>query len=278
VDFDLSSPRDVERHLGQRLRIGMPTRSMYFPAARSGFMQTFGALTALVFGALGGGYFDQATVGAIPGTAADFLRFLAQLRTDLTSRLPQDATDTFERDVLGGEITLESEETAREVFFQPEGFQQAWPIESAATSAAELAPLILYLRHVARGGDGVFIDEPEAHFHPSSQVALSRGLFEMSRHLRYVVLATHSDFLVSGMSNLLLERLLPANGDGANRDRDRVHVYEFCVGTTLRDGVTVRELDFEPSEGFDVTQFSRVTEETYERAIALYNEVHRIRE
>jgi len=251
----------------------LPRRTLYFPAARSGFMQTFGALTALVFGALGGGYFDQATVGAIPGTAADFLRFLAQLRTDQLSRLDQEAVNVMEGLVLGGKVRLESEETARQVVFQPDGFSQAWPIESAATSAAELAPLILYLRHYARGRDGVFIDEPEAHFHPASQVPLARGLLQMARHLQYVVIATHSEFLVGELSNLLLEQRVPAAKDGP-APRTPVEVYEFCPGDENREGVNVKRLEFDPTEGFDIEQFSRVTEKTYARAVELYDAVH----
>lgn len=269
------SPRQFDAAIMSAFRTGIPHRSYYFPAARSGFMQTFSALTALVFGALGGGYFEAATVGAIPGTAADFLRFLAQMRVDAESRLDPSAIDVFEREVLRGQVKLVSLETASDVLFSPEGLSQSWPIGSAATSAAELAPLILYLRHIGRARDALFIDEPEAHFHPANQVALAKGLLQMADLVQSVVIATHSEFLVSGLSNLLLARELAAqDGDGPPLPRAQVSVYEFNATSEARDGVTVAPLRFDPSEGFDIEQFSHVADATYAESVKLYDAVH----
>lgn len=265
--------RQLDTALSRVLRLPLPIRSYYFPAARSGFMQTFSALTALVFGALGSGYFEDATVGTIPGTTADFLRFLAQTRPDAASRIDQDATEIFEADVLKGDIRLTTDETARGVTFQPQGLTQSWPLESAATSAAELAPLVLYLRHVARRGDAIFIDEPEAHFHPASQVALARGLMRMAGLLRHVVIATHSEFLVSGLSNLLLEQSVP-RVEGRGHADVPVDVFEFQPGKSSKDGVMVVRLDFDPREGLDVRQFSAVADDAFAQAVELHRAVH----
>jgi predicted ATPase len=251
---------------------GIPRRALYFPASRSGFMQTYGALSALVWGALGGGFFEEATVGAIPGTTADFLQFIARLRTDRNSEIGESALSIIEERVLHGDILVEASTGRPQVRFKPHGFAQSWPIESSATSAAELAPFVMYLRHNASHGDNVFIDEPEAHFHPVNQIELAAALLEASRALGSVVIATHSEFLVGQLSNLLMRSYVA----GAKPlSREYVGVYEFCPGSP-RSGVMVRRHEFDPASGFEIEQFSSVAEATYEEAVRIFNEVHAI--
>jgi energy-coupling factor transporter ATP-binding protein EcfA2 len=262
----------------RRLLVGnFPLNAVYFPAARSGFMQMRDALQSLLYGALGAGYFDHVTVGAIPGTAADFLQFLAGLDPRGESDMDIAAIDAFEQATLRGKILLrkETKGVGSSVLFQPDGFSHAWPIESAATSAAELAPLLLYLRHRADSRDAVFIDEPEAHFHPLSQISLAKHLLAVSASLSGLVLATHSDFVASGLSNALMEAHAEARAEG-EQPRASVRLYEFCVPSEAKRGIEVREIAFDPTEGFDIRQFSEVADRVYDRAIELYNDIHAI--
>jgi hypothetical protein len=233
-------------------------------------MQMRVALQALLYGALSTGYFDHVTVGSMPGTVADLLQFLASVDSTEAGDIESEDVDKFEQATLDGKVILESEGKAgrQAVLFHPKGLTQRLPIEYAATSAAELAPLLLYLRHSADFSDAVFIDEPEAHFHPKSQMALARHLLVMSEFLDGLVLATHSDFLASGLSNALLESY--AEYDSA----PTVGLYEFCMPDSPKKGVEVRRIEFDPTDGFDVGQFSAVSDDAYDRAISLYNDLH----
>jgi predicted ATPase len=266
-EIEATGTRREQDRIARALSHRIPRNAYYFPASRSGFMQTYGALTALVWGALGSGYFEQATVGAIPGTAADFLQLLARMRPSSNGGLGAEAVRTIEQRLLGGSITLDQHDAVRQVLFHPNGFSQSWPIEAAATGAAEVAPLVLFLKHQARPGDALFIDEPEAHFHPANQVVLADALTEVADALGAVVIATHSEFLVSQLSNVMLER--SRRSEPQARIGAFLGVYEF-IPSTPREGVTVSELRFDPSQGFEISQFADVADDTYRRALELY--------
>lgn len=263
-----------ERQLRRLLQAGMPTDPVYFPAARSGLMQMHATLTGLMLSVIGAGVLDQAFSGAgrVPGTAIDFIQFLAGVEPDEEDAPDNDGLAGFlEESVLQGEVSLDVEAGSRFVRFTPHGLEGAIDIEFAATSAAELAPLILYLRHSTSPGDCVFIDEPEAHFHPEGQVQLADGLLRIADYVQGLVIATHSEFLVSGISNALLA----AGNSSSRRPRPPVHIYEFhCEASDPRRGYEVTHHHVDPDRGFDVRQFSRVADRTFEQGIEFYNSIH----
>ena len=46
----------------------------------------------------------------------------------------------------------------------------------ASSMVAELAPVVLYLRHLVRPDDVLIIEEPESNLHPAMQVEFTRQL------------------------------------------------------------------------------------------------------
>lgn len=252
----------------------LPRRAIYFPAGRSGFVQTHSALSGLMVGALSGGYFQDATVGAIPGATADFMRLVAQSAS--TTRAPgtSSAAGEIERGLLRGTVRLDDQGPTRQVFFRPEGHTQEWPVQNMATSVAELSPLVLYLRHQARSGDAVLIDEPESHLHPENQVALADALASLSDLLPPVIVATHSEFLVAALSNRLLSARVTSGTDMKEAELP-LGVHEFRFKEKDRGvGVVVRSVPINANEGFEVTQFSDVADRVFDDSIALYNRLH----
>ena len=190
--------RSAREAVEAALHSDMPTRAIYFPAGRSGFVQTHTALSALVLGALSGGYFQDATLGTIPGATADFMRFVAQISSKKRTRRTGPIARELEAKLLRGRVRLEEDGSSREMLFRPEGHDHEWPLQNMATSVAELSPLVLYLRHVAATGDALLIDEPESHLHPESQVALAEGLISVASSVSPVIVATHSEVLGLG--------------------------------------------------------------------------------
>ena len=271
--LEKATPSQYESQLRRVTSASMPRASVYLPAARSGFMQMNSALAALFARALEAGYFEHATLGTISGATSDFLQFLATIKPEQESELDEGSITRLEQETTGGRFLFGEGTGTQGLVFQPAGLAGTWPLAYAATSAAEIAPLILYLRHRARPDDAVFIDEPEAHLHPRTQMVLAEGLLKVSRSIDAVTLATHSEFVVSAISNGVLASQTDNGAPLARRD---VRVYEFCPDDAPLKGVEVKELDFDPETGFDIRQFSSVAEAAYQHSVELYNEIHAI--
>jgi predicted ATPase len=244
---------------------GLPSNAVYFPAGRSGIVHSQAALGRLMSSAISGGWFQDATIGAIPGATADLMRRLAQLDPHAHAAEPNaiQLAAELETVLARGQLRLEVDGERRRMLFGPEGYgDREWEIQNMATSTAELAPLIFYLRHECRAGDTLIIDEPEAHLHPANQVELARLLAALTKAVSPVIVATHSEFLVSELSNVVL-----------SGDQPTIAVYQFSFHDPEDRGygVDVNTLEYDPAEGFEITQFSDVASQVFDESIRLYN-------
>jgi predicted ATPase len=253
--------------LAVRRRLVSP---VYLPAARSGYVQMQSVLSSLLLAALGRGYFDQIAVGKISGVAADFLQFLAEMNPAYESDLSDETVARLEDELIHGHLRLSAIGEAKLIEFAPEGLDEYWPMDSAATSIAELAPLLLYLRHRATGRDLLFIDEPEAHLHPRNQLVLADVLLEMSSLIRGMVVGTHSEFFVTGVSNGLLRRRASTSVKEVP-----VALYELLPAPTT-GGYVANRCEIDSDAGFNVEQFSDVAEDALDEASELFDRRQRI--
>jgi len=78
------------------------------------------------------------------------------------------------------------------------------PLHRASSSARGLSDLYFFLRHKARKGHLLIIDEPESHLDTANQVLLARLLARMVRAGLKVLVTTHSDYLVKEINNLIM--------------------------------------------------------------------------
>jgi energy-coupling factor transporter ATP-binding protein EcfA2 len=273
---DEMSGREARDAVVAVLRGDLPTNGIYLTAGRSGIVHSQAALGRLMSGAISGGWFEDATIGSIPGATADMMQMIAQVdpaaRRRVSQRAARAAARDFETDLVRGKVRIEVIGERRRMLFAPEGHDgREWEIQNMATSVAELGPLVLYLRHKYARGDALIIDEPEAHLHPENQVTLARLLVALSRVVQPLIVATHSDYLVSALSNEMLRRARTINGD---RPPLAVFMFGFHDSVDRGLGVDVAPLPYEPAEGFEIEQFSGVANRVFDDAIRLYNENH----
>ena len=61
-----------------------------------------------------------------------------------------------------------------------------------------------YVRHLAKEGDLLIIDEPELNLHPKNQRKLARLLVDLTNCGISVFITTHSDYIVREISNIIM--------------------------------------------------------------------------
>ena len=136
------------------------------------------------------GFFGRSPRARLTGVPGYFYDLAKALKFEYTGDVA--FPDVYERltgsDVMGGKIAISK---TGDLSFQENGRNFSLPV--TAMGIANLGILALLIeRKVLDKGSFLFIDEPEAHLHPSWQVLMAEALFELSRQGVNVVIATHS--------------------------------------------------------------------------------------
>ena len=149
---------------------------------------------------------------------------------------------------------------------------------NASSMVSELAPVVLYLRHVVQPGDVLIIEEPESHLHPEMQVEFIRQLAAVVRSGVRVMLTTHSEWVLEELANLVLLSELPkaqrrdiAGTDFALR-RDEVGAWLFEPKQRPK-GSVVKEIPLDAEFGGFQSGFGLVTESLYNRWANIFSRI-----
>jgi len=170
--------------------------------------------------------------------------------------------EILENEVLSGSVYLSTPETdpRREVLFQPtQDIDLEIPIVSSMVK--ELSPLVLYLRHLAKPGELLIIDEPEMNLHPTAQVKIIEFLAMLVNAGLHVLITTHSTYVIDHLTNLMnayehknqneIEKMFLLEQKEAFISQEKVSVY------SVEDGEVKNILD--PQGVINWKTFSDVT-------------------
>lgn len=184
----------------------------YLPADRTGVMHAHRAVVAaLIELAPHAGLRRDTHLPELSGVLVDFLKGLVWL-DDLPRRRKYkgNLAESLEQEILKGEIQRKDSETGYPVFsYLPHGWGKELPLMNASSMVSELAPVVLYLRHIVQSGDVLIIEEPESHLHPAMQVEFIRQLAAVVNAGVRVVLTTHSEWVLDELANLVRLSELP---------------------------------------------------------------------
>jgi predicted ATPase len=78
------------------------------------------------------------------------------------------------------------------------------PLDLSSSAVKSLLGLDIYLKHVAKEGDILLIDEPELNLHPDNQRKIARLLATLVNHNIKVLITTHSDYIIKELGNLVM--------------------------------------------------------------------------
>ena len=147
-------------------------------------------------------------------------------------------------------------------------------LHRASSSARALSDFWFFLRHVARRGQLLIVDEPESHLDTRNQIEVARLLSKLVRVGVRVLITTHSDYIVKEINNLLMlhhlppaERVRPDLGIGSDisLEPERVRAYVAENG-----GATPCSMD---RYGISMPNFEKPIDETNRRSWELAERV-----
>ena len=260
----------------------------YLPADRTGIMHAHQVVVAsLISRASRAGLRRDAPLPVLSGVLADFLENLITLSERPRRPRPdsdyQRAAKRIEDRMLGGAVQVsKSPASYPEFHYRPKGWKETLPLMSAASMVSELAPVILYLRHVVAPGDTLIIEEPESHLHPAMQVEFIRQLAAVTRAGVRVILTTHSEWVLDELGNLARLSLLSESdrkgipgADYALNPED-VGVWLFRPKTRPK-GSVVEEIPLGEEYGGYSESFSDVAFATYNSHAEISNRIEEAR-
>ena len=178
----------------------------------------------------------------------------------------------MEEEILRGKVRIESNLAGYPSFFyRPNGWDNDLPLMNASSMVAELAPVVLYLRHVVQPGETLIIEEPESALHPAMQVELTRLLAAAVKAGIRIIITTHSEWVLEELANLVLMSELPEERreglEGADLalSADEVGAWFFEPNGSADGGTVVKEMPLDREMGTFPSGFGLVTHEQYNR-------------
>lgn len=117
-----------------------------------------------------------------------------------------DLAHILQTQLLGGTLDFSSPdaEPGREILFKPDQENvSSMEMSIVSSMVKELAPLVLYLRYLARPRELIIIDEPEMNLHPEAQARLIEFLAMLVNAGLHVLVTTHSPYMVDHLENLM---------------------------------------------------------------------------
>jgi AAA15 family ATPase/GTPase len=104
-------------------------------------------------------------------------------------------------DIIGGEFTVTKDD---ELYFIPKGKRIKLSMDESSSAVRSLLDIGFYLRHVAKPGDLLMIDEPELNLHPENQRRVARLFARLVSIGTRVFITTHSDYIIKELNTLIM--------------------------------------------------------------------------
>ena len=237
--------------------------SLYLPSSRTGILQGHKAISAgMVRGAPSAGL-RKLEMPSLSGVVADFIQNLLMLPVEKKSMA--DIAADMESELAGGEI---SATRGPEKLVSDIKYGEDMTLRAASSAVSELAPLVLYVKHVLSAGNVLILEEPEVHLHPANQRLLAGFLARLVRRGLNIVVTTHSPFMLEQLSHLVQASALSPGmraKDTGSKDAylraEKVAAYVFENGP---QGCGISPILASERDGISQEEFIKVDDAMYD--------------
>jgi len=177
-------------------------------------------------------------------------------------------------DIIGGEYRVTAND---ELYYLPQGRSVKLSPNESSSVVRSLLDIGFYLKHLARPGDLLMVDEPELSLHPENQRRVARLFARLVNLGIKIFVTTHSDYLIKELSTLImlypdddrLQRI--AQEEGYTRDelleQTRIRVYIAEKALAMREGgkrrtycQTLTVADVDARRGIEARSFDTTIE------------------
>ncbi len=201
----------------------------------------------------------------------DFIRELPNI-TNQESQIMKQAPEILESfaDIIGGEFKVSKD---GEIQFIPATNRRIrLSLVESSSAVRSLLDIGFYLRHLAKPGDLLMVDEPELNLHPSNQRRVARLFASLVNLGIKVFITTHSDYIVKEINTLIMlsrnsqrmqeiaDREKYRKNELITADKLKVYIAEKAL-IDLKDGgrkkrrQTLVKADISPEYGIDARSF-----------------------
>ncbi len=254
----------------------------YLPADRTGVMHAHRVLLgSLLNRASQPGLRQGDPLPDLSGVVTDFLKQLIELGGPAERR--RSSADALakhiEQAILRGLVQIKTSEMGYpQFFYKPDGWKTPLPLMNTSSMVSELAPVVLYMRHVVQPGETLIIEEPESHLHPAMQVEFTRQIAALVRAGIRVIVTTHSDWVLETLANLVRLSELPKarrkgiEGADLLLRPEQVGAWLFKQKRSPK-GSVVEEIQFDPDAGGLESDYNDVAEQLYNEWATIGNRI-----
>ena len=257
-----------------------PDLTRYFPAARSGILASHRTLSRNLISSVGRSRGETDPTLHNNRIINDFLENLLLIHPYVL--IPDDPgarlAEIIEKSLMNGEIKAVDSQYGPSDFV----YSQSWgeiPVTRSSSMIAELAPIILALKHYHSAKHILIIEEPEAHLHPAAQQKFAAALALMVRNGFRVLITTHSHYMVEQISdfvaasNLSPEKRSELLRLGPVLDEQDIYLNEDEVGVYSFDNSTgstvVKNIPFDESFAYAPPDHIQALTEQFNRNVGI---------
>lgn len=263
--------------VGREFLDQLPYTSYYLPAARSGVMQSHRALASAVVSQAPLAGLERMEVPRMAGVVSDFLSTLIQLDQESEDSDLTEVARFLEGNIMQGRVRVEDRLGYPEILYAPaggaseRGRDSEFRLHRTSSMISELAPLVLYLRHVIHPWSLLVIEEPESSLHPESQLRLAEAIAMIVNAGVQVVITTHSDYFLTVLNQAIQTATLIAEDKDPGVDMPPLRAGQVGAYLFLRKpaGTTVKRLPVSDRYGIAEADFLSVAEELYDTSVEL---------